>query len=145
MFRKRGFSQDCWIFHSNFNIQKKYRKAFNFIFGKRGFDNKVTYLFYILGYKVLNEPYLIKTYHVHKTQIRDYSNKPEDSVPGPYLQVGPKITGKIPMNNYPAPYLSLVNNKFKLQDFWNNSDGEYLDIDYGNKMMSLFLKNKTKR
>ena len=140
----RADSQDCWIFHSNFNIQKKYRKVFNFIFGKRGCDNKVTYLFYILGYKVLNEPHLIKTYHVHKTQIRDYSNKPEDSVPGPYLQIGPKISGKIPINNYPAPYLSLVNNKFKLRDFWNNSDGKYLDIDYGNKMMGLFLKNKIK-
>lgn len=69
----REDSQDTWIFHSNFKVKKKYLKAFDFNFGVPGCDNKILYLMNILNYKIINDPLLIKTYHNHKSQYRNYS------------------------------------------------------------------------
>jgi hypothetical protein len=67
-------SQDTWIFHSNFIKDIiKYNKLFKFTLGKLGCDNKIAYLFNILGFNIINDPKLIKTYHYHSTQIRNYS------------------------------------------------------------------------
>lgn len=68
----REDSQDTWIFHSNFKIEKKYLKVFDFNFGVPGCDNKILYLMNILNYKIINDPLLIKTYHNHKSQYRNY-------------------------------------------------------------------------
>jgi hypothetical protein len=66
-------SQDTWIIHSNFKIDKEKYKIFNFEFGKPGCDNKIVYLMNILGYEIMNDPYKIKTYHYHNVPIRDYN------------------------------------------------------------------------
>ena len=60
VFGPRGDSQDSWIFHSDYNIVKPHRKLFNFQLGIPACDNHIIYLFMILGYKVHNEPYLIR-------------------------------------------------------------------------------------
>jgi len=73
IFGPRADSQDTWIFHSNYNILPKQREVFNFYFGKPGCDNKLIYLFHLLGYTVYNEPYVVKTYHYHTTNIRNYN------------------------------------------------------------------------
>jgi hypothetical protein len=88
IFGPRGDSQDTWIIHSNFSIGKKESKMFNFAFGKPGCDNKMTYLMTILGYEVLNDPEYIKTYHLHNTNIRNYTNN--DKILPPYETVTPK-------------------------------------------------------
>ena len=75
IFGPRFDSQDTWIFHSNFIPKKDEEKVFNFEFGKPGCDNKFIYLLNILGYEVLNDPGLIKTYHVHTTELRDYTKE----------------------------------------------------------------------
>jgi len=75
IFGPRFDSQDTWIFHSNFPINLPSEKAFGFEFGRPGCDNKMIYLAKILGYEVLNDPFFIKTYHVHKNPIRDYGLK----------------------------------------------------------------------
>jgi len=73
VFGPRFDSQDTWIIHSNQTIKSDEHKIFNFEFGKPGCDNKVVYLFNILGYEVLNDPGLIRTYHVHHSEERNYT------------------------------------------------------------------------
>jgi hypothetical protein len=88
LFGPRGDSQDTWIIHSNFNIGIKECKPFNFEFGKPGCDNKMTYLMSVLGYEIINDPTFIKSYHIHETNIRNYTNN--DRMPPPYERVLPK-------------------------------------------------------
>ena len=91
LFGPRPDSQDCWIFHSTHNPLEGDRGVFNFPFGKSGCDNKVAYLFAALGFEVCNDPIVVKSYHIHRTEIRDYN--PNDKVPGPYLLIGPNLSG----------------------------------------------------
>ena len=88
IFGPRGDSQDTWIIHSNFSIGKKESRVFNFEFGKPGCDNKMIYLMDILGFEVLNDPEYIKSYHLHTTNIRNYSTA--DRVLSPYETLIPK-------------------------------------------------------
>jgi hypothetical protein len=88
LFGDRGDSQDTWIVHSNFTFGKKECKIFNFEFGKPGCDNKMTYLMSTLGFEILNDPEFIKTYHLHSTNIRNYTS--DDRVCPPYEIVMPK-------------------------------------------------------
>ena len=82
LFGPRQDSQDSWMFHSNFNINKKHRDLFDLKLGIPGCDNNIAYLFTILGYMCYNEPLFIKTYHYHLIQKRNYdmnttkANKP---------------------------------------------------------------------
>ena len=68
LFGPRSDSQDTWIFHSNNNINKDKRKIFNIKLGLPSCDNKLIYLWNILGYQCYNCPELIKTYHYHIIQ-----------------------------------------------------------------------------
>ncbi len=92
IFGPRFDSQDVWIIHSNFTIPPEQQRMFSFYFGKPGCDNKAIYLYSLLGYEVLNDPDLIKTYHYHTTQIRDYTKK--DTIGQPWGMVVP--------TNYPV-------------------------------------------
>lgn len=93
IFGPRGDSQDTWIFHSNYNIKKEQSKIFNFELGIPGCDNHIIYLFMILGYKVYNEPYLIKTYHNHETQKRNYNNSTK-RITKPWIRLIPVTENK---------------------------------------------------
>ncbi len=68
-------SNDTWIIHSNNKLTDKETKLFNFELGKQGCDNKIIYLFKLLGYDIYNDVSFIKTYHNHKgfSKIRNYS------------------------------------------------------------------------
>jgi hypothetical protein len=87
IFGPRYDSQDTWIFHSAHPIPKDAEKAFAFDFGRPGCDNKLVYLVSILGYEPINDPILIKTYHVHSSQARDYSAK--DTIMPPWSVLVP--------------------------------------------------------
>jgi hypothetical protein len=87
IFGPRFDSQDTWIIHTDYLPNKDILDIFDFQFGKPGCDNKLIYLMKILGYKMFNIPKLIKTYHVHKSQTRDYSRK--DLVPRPHIYIEP--------------------------------------------------------
>ena len=91
LFGPRADSQDTWIWHSNYNPYKE-RKMFNTIFGKPGCDNKLTYLFNLIGFDVVNQPYFVKTYHIQKSQERDYNSL--QPMPRPYMIVSPFITNR---------------------------------------------------
>jgi hypothetical protein len=87
IFGPRYDSQDVWIFHSAHPIPESAEKAFSFEFGKPGCDNKMIYLAAILGYEPVNDPQLIKCYHVHASQERDYGLK--DQVGPPWSMLVP--------------------------------------------------------
>jgi hypothetical protein len=74
IFGPRYDSQDTWIVHSNHSILLHQCKAFAFQFGIPGCDNKVIYLFKILGYTLYNDPMCIKTYHHHSSNERNITN-----------------------------------------------------------------------
>lgn len=82
-------SQDTWIIHSNFCPSKNEIEQCNFNLGLPGCDNVIAYLFFDFGYKIYNEPYVIKTYHFHSSKIRNYSES--SRLPKPYLFVYPVL------------------------------------------------------
>jgi hypothetical protein len=98
IFGPRSDSQDTWIIHSNHLPTKKQTGIFDIYLGKPGCDNKLCYLFYILGYKLYNDPSFIRSYHVHSTQVRDYSAV--DLIPQPYLYLFPKLQSKFNISQY---------------------------------------------
>lgn len=85
------YSQDVWIIHTNFFPTNEQIKKCNFELGKLGCDNHITFLFSSFGYKIYNEPYIIKTYHYHSSQFRTYLNNPTDKISPPYLFVNPIV------------------------------------------------------
>ena len=81
IYRNRVDSQDSWIFRGRIkdNIDA------NFTMGKRGCDNRLAYELEKSGYAVINPSMSIITYHLHKTEKRNYSNNNiDDLIPKPY-------------------------------------------------------------
>ena len=131
IFGPRFDSQDSWIVHSNFNVTEKFRKALDFQFGMPGCDNKILYLMKILGYKIYNTPSVLKIFHVHSTEIRNYQN--EDLIHRPFLYVDPPFYTTTRVNPrdakiYPR-YLHIIKEndnftKFTMND--NDTFREYI-------------------
>jgi NACalpha-BTF3-like transcription factor len=132
IFGPRFDSQDTWILHSNHNVTEKFRRALDFNFGTPGCDNKILYLMKILGYKIYNTPSVLKIFHVHETEIRNYDNS--QLLHRPFMYVDPPFytTKKVKMHEakiYPR-YLHIIkeNNdftKFTMND--NTTFREYLE------------------
>jgi hypothetical protein len=88
--KPRHDSQDSWIYHtSQLNVTNNLLKDSNFQLGMPGCDNKITFVMSHNNMKCVNEPYNIRTYHYHKTEIRNYSRK--DLIYPPYIFVMPII------------------------------------------------------
>jgi len=64
--------QDVWIYHSKFNNVLFNKDIFEIELGTPGCDNKIIYLFKLLGFNCYNEPEIIKSYHFHKIMTRNY-------------------------------------------------------------------------
>lgn len=80
LFYHLSASQDTWIWHTNYNLKEKERSIFDFPLGKPGCDNTFIYLAQLLGFKVYNLPQLIKTYHNHSTNKRNYDANSEKTL-----------------------------------------------------------------
>ena len=94
-------SQDTWILHTNYGVHAENEKLFKFNMGKPGCDNKLIYLFCIMGYEVLNDPQFIKTYHYHSSMKRDYTKSDTISYPwGTIIPYGYPIQ-KVPSDLFP--------------------------------------------
>lgn len=101
-------SQDTWIFHSNFCIENKDMNKLNIMLGIPGCDNHFTYILNSLGYKIYNEPLLIKTYHNHQSNIRNYTSN--EVIYKPYIFIKPadsNYSREVNNNNF-----LLINKKF---------------------------------
>ena len=127
IFGPRPDSQDVWIFHSNNSIEKSRLELFDFMLGKPGCDNKLLYLFYMIGYKIYNEPNFIKTYHYHVSSKRDYTNA--DLIPSPYLSVFPSLN-----STYGDSIQSYIA---------GNSDSKFMNEIYANKRHVMNYKSNT--
>ena len=86
LFGPRADSADTWIVHSNNALALNELALFRFDLGQPGCDNKLCYLFALLGFKVYNDPLYIQTHHCHAAATRAYALKP---VPPPYMLVAP--------------------------------------------------------
>jgi hypothetical protein len=75
-FLNHDYSQDTWIFRGQ--IKNENMEA-NFFQGIQACDNRVAYEIKNAGYKIYNPSKTIITYHLHKTNIRNYD-------PNNYLQ-----------------------------------------------------------
>jgi hypothetical protein len=75
LFGPRIDSQDAWILHTNYTVAKKHEKLFDFNLGILGCDNKIMYLFALLGYEIICHPAFIRTLHYHLSQKRNYTAK----------------------------------------------------------------------
>jgi hypothetical protein len=114
-------SQDTWAIHSKFNVNKKYRNSFDFYFGKPGCDNKILYLMKILGYNIINVPLTIKTYHVHSSNKRTYTEK--QALEGPFLFIKAFLDKKFEKTFIKDPTfytMETITNNFKNNLFNNN-------------------------
>jgi hypothetical protein len=83
-FFDRRDSQDTWMWKG-----KMEHVISGFTLGKRGCDNRIAHEFRNAGYRITNPSRTIKTYHVHNSNVRNYTQN--DVVHGPYLHV--EITG----------------------------------------------------
>ena len=99
-------SQDTWILHTNFGVHAQHEKLFKFHMGKPGCDNKLIYLFCIMGYEVLNDPHFIKTFHYHSSMKRDYTKS--DTIANPWGTIIP----------YGYPIQKVPNNMFTNVHKW---------------------------
>jgi hypothetical protein len=84
----REDSQDTWIVHSTHSFTKKELDVFNIQLGVPGCDNKITYLFKIIGYEIYNDPEYIKTYHCHANNSHKYTG----FINQPYCHIFPPGT-----------------------------------------------------
>ncbi len=78
-------SQDTWIFNG---AVKEISEA-NFPLGTAGTDNKIAYLLDKEGYEVSNPSLTLKTFHIHLSDIRNYSVRDEDRLQPPFLILHP--------------------------------------------------------
>lgn len=69
-FFDRDDSQDTWIFMGGV----PQISGADFTLGIAGCDNKISYLLEASGYNVINPSRTIKTYHLHLTNIRNYTD-----------------------------------------------------------------------
>jgi hypothetical protein len=113
----RPDSQDTWIFHSSNNIESNHREIFNFNLGKPGCDNKICYLFNLLNYKCYNEPTLIKTFHLHNIQSRNYTSI--DKIQKPYTAIFPVLQREIDIPCKNKTY-NIINENIRLSNYIHN-------------------------
>lgn len=79
-------SQDIWVFKG----KVPYISGADFTLGMRGCDNAIAHILEQNGYEVINPSITLKTYHFHKTGIRNY-NQDSEAVPPPYKLLTPTI------------------------------------------------------
>jgi hypothetical protein len=81
-------SQDTWIYHtSQINANQSFLEKMDILLGMPGCDNVVTMRFSELNFNCFNVPWNVKSYHNHRTQIRNYGIN--DVLPKPYLYLKP--------------------------------------------------------
>jgi hypothetical protein len=78
----REDSQDVWI------VKGKIENVYgDFTLGRLGCDNRIAHEFHKAGYRVTNPSLSVKTFHVHNSQVRNYTQT--DVVPPPYYTIKP--------------------------------------------------------
>ena len=108
----RSDSQDTWIVHSNHAFTAKQLSIFKIKLGTPGCDNKVNYLFTVIGFEMYNDPLLIKTFHCHANTERNYS---QSKLTLPFMFIIPANISSI----YPLNPDTVTNEMIKTYSFTN--------------------------
>ena len=83
-------TQDAWFYYGDlYSFTDELINECNFEIGLLGCDNAIAHVFHDFGFILFNEPHIIKTYHYHKSQYRNYSVA--DKIGPPYCLVNPVI------------------------------------------------------
>jgi hypothetical protein len=76
IFGPRPDSQDVWgVLSSDIKTPEFNLDSLNFLFGMPGCDNAITAIMRQKGFYCINPALSLKSYHLHNTQLRNYSNK----------------------------------------------------------------------
>lgn len=73
IFGPRNDSQDTWGVLSD-DVKNMSLDNLNFMFGKPGCDNAITAIMKAKGFYCINPAFTLKSYHVHNTNIRNYTH-----------------------------------------------------------------------
>jgi hypothetical protein len=120
-----SYSQDTWIYHTNFQPEDSILPVFDIPFGKPGCDNKLLYIMRILGYSIINNPYSVRTYHHHSSLERNYDVS--DTLPSPYMHCFPELPDGFNMNAVAfspqqEQYIKFSNNFSRFDMIQENND-----------------------
>lgn len=83
------WSQDVWAISARSALPAPLVKSLDFPMGVPRCDNKIAYLFAIHGFKVFNPCQIIKTIHLHESQVRGYDKKFDRTIMGGVAYVHP--------------------------------------------------------
>jgi hypothetical protein len=83
------WSQDVWAVRCDDDYSNEMLHLLEFPMGVPRCDNKIAYLFAIYGWKVFNPCAVLKSIHVHETQMRTYHKKIDDRIIGAVAHVYP--------------------------------------------------------
>jgi hypothetical protein len=83
------WSQDVWAVRCDDTYSQEMLHSLEFPMGVPRCDNKVAYLFAIHGWKVFNPCAVLKSIHVHETQVRTYHKKLDERIIGAAAHVYP--------------------------------------------------------
>ncbi|GAB5380443.1 MAG: hypothetical protein Alis3KO_25830 [Aliiglaciecola sp.] len=90
------WSQDVWAINCNNSFSPEMLHQLDFQMGVPRCDNKIAYLFGIFGWQVFNPCALIKSYHVHETELRTYNKKLDLRILGGVAYVHPTDDIEVP-------------------------------------------------
>lgn len=86
------WSQDCWAYRPELGLPQEIKNRLGFPLGIPRCDNKISYVFATQGWSVKNPCNFIKSFHLHKTQQRNYDKKGDTSIVGGMAYVYPSET-----------------------------------------------------
>ena len=114
-----GCTQDTWIWLSETLFTDNELKKCNFNLGKPGCDNRIAFLASEMGLSVYNIPNIIKSYHHHATEIRNYTRN--DRVqPTRYLALLPPINSPCSITTFvPANDIEYISRCFSKKTILN--------------------------
>jgi len=140
----RPNSQDAWIWHSSLKLNVKQIKLINFHLGIPGCDNKIIYLLNLFGIKCHNEPKLLKIFHLHNSNIRNYNNKTKSIEPiytliFPLLEDKENIYSKFNIIKQNNNLFNYIENKLKNNKQFILPKIQYIENDF---VMYAFLYKK---
>ena len=134
----RHDSQDVWIWNTKgTNLDSNQLKLIDFALGKPGCDNRLIFVMDLLSITPFNMPLLVKCYHYHNVNIRNYSSK--DRIDPEYLGLFPNVKQLDLYNTKNCSFLNSVDS-FRFLNLVNTSKNSINSIRLFNKDLILFLQ-----
>jgi len=92
MHKNPHWSQDVWVVDGRVPVPAPIRKKMEIPLGVPRCDNKIGYVFSVHGYDIFNPCKVVRTYHLHETQLRSYDNHVDKRILGGIAWIYPSET-----------------------------------------------------